>query len=591
MTRQTTRLAFLLVALSMRVSAGWGSEATLRRSAADTSVHDDERYGIVIVKDRADVHTLTRIVSIANVKRDSVFVFASSGEWHALRERGFTLIDLPYPGIDQECAMSTSPARDSAWNTYPTYAGYLAMMAYYAESFPTICRLDTIGYSVLGRLILVLKISSNVLVHQDKPEVLYTSTMHGNEPVGFVLLLRLADYLLTQYGENTPEGLRVTRLVENSEIWVNPLFNPDGTYRLGGDTTVANARRRNAHGIDLNRNFPDRVFDPVNTGSGREPETQAMMRFVAAHNFSLSANFHSGVQVVNYPWDNGTPSGTYSICPDDDWFIRLSRTYADLNPDIMNGGFPNGITNGCEWYEVIGGRQDWIYFWHGGRETTIELTNSYLASGSSLPQHWVNNKESFLAYLEESLRGIRGVVLDDSSWMPVGARIDVLQVPGAPVFTDSTVGDYHRLLLPGVYDIVVSAAGYVPDTVLAVVVVDSGATRVDVPLRRAATAVTREPVTEPAGFVLEQNFPNPCNPATVIRYTIAAGRRYGAGNLEVRLVVYDLLGREVAVLVNEKKAPGDYEVKFDASALSSGVYFYRLTVGQYAECRRMVLVR
>jgi hypothetical protein len=91
--------------------------------------------------------------------------------------------------------------------------------------------------------------------------------------------------------------------------------------------------------------------------------------------------------------------------------------------------------------------------------------------------------------------------------------------------------------------------------------------------------------------VLEQNYPNPCNPATVIRYTIAASREYGTRTMEVRLVVYDLLGREVAVLVNGKKVPGNYEVRFDASALSSGVYFYLLTAGQYAECRKMVLIR
>ncbi len=57
------------------------------------------------------------------------------------------------------------------------------------------------------------------------------------------------------------------------------------------------------------------------------------------------------------------------------------------------------------------------------------------------------------------------------------------------------------------------------------------------------------------------------------------------------LKVYDILGREVAVLVNEKKAPGSYEVKFDGSGISSGVYFYRLTAGKYVECRKMMLMK
>jgi hypothetical protein len=74
-----------------------------------------------------------------------------------------------------------------------------------------------------------------------------------------------------------------------------------------------------------------------------------MMLWTRKHNFTLSANFHSGSQVVNYPWDNGTTSGEYSRCPDDSAFIRLSLAYAKPNPDIMAGGFPDGITNGCQW--------------------------------------------------------------------------------------------------------------------------------------------------------------------------------------------------------------------------------------------------
>jgi hypothetical protein len=88
----------------------------------------------------------------------------------------------------------------------------------------------------------------------------------------------------------------------------------------------------------------------------------------------------------------------------------------------------------------------------------------------------------------------------------------------------------------------------------------------------------------PVAFSLEQNYPNPFNPKTVVSFQVPVAS-------DVRLVVYDILGREVAMLVNEKKMPGKYEVEFDASQLSSGVYFYRLTAGQYVECRKMALVR
>ncbi len=99
------------------------------------------------------------------------------------------------------------------------------------------------------------------------------------------------------------------------------------------------------------------------------------------------------------------------------------------------------------------------------------------------------------------------------------------------------------------------------------------------------------PPLSPAGFALFQNFPNPFNPSTLIRYTIAGDKGQGTGNRDVRLAVYDILGREVAVLVNENESPGTYQVTFDASRLSTGVYFYRLTSGTYSSTMKMTLIK
>ncbi len=105
----------------------------------------------------------------------------------------------------------------------------------------------------------------------------------------------------------------------------------------------------------------------------------------------------------------------------------------------------------------------------------------------------------------------------------------------------------------------------------------------------------------PDGFTLDQNFPNPFNPTTTIRYVIG-GEARGTGNGDgsgdrdksdswVRLVVYDLLGRQVAVLVNERQSPGEYHATFDAMGLASGVYVYRLTSGSFVQSRRMLALR
>ncbi len=88
----------------------------------------------------------------------------------------------------------------------------------------------------------------------------------------------------------------------------------------------------------------------------------------------------------------------------------------------------------------------------------------------------------------------------------------------------------------------------------------------------------------PLAFILNQNYPNPFNPTTVIGYQLPVA-------CSVTLVVYDVLGREVAVLVNEKKMPGSYSVRCDGSRLASGVYFYRLQAGEFVQSRRLLLLR
>jgi hypothetical protein len=111
--------------------------------------------------------------------------------------------------------------------------------------------------------------------------------------------------------------------------------------------------------------------------------------------------------------------------------------------------------------------------------------------------------------------------------------------------------------------------------------------------------VTDVDETRPSeGFLLEQNYPNPFNAGTVIGYTVQPARHTespeaggGTGVGVVRLAVYDLLGREVAMLVNEKKAPGTYTVQFNASALASGVYVYRLTADGCVRCKSMVVLK
>jgi mannan endo-1,4-beta-mannosidase len=95
----------------------------------------------------------------------------------------------------------------------------------------------------------------------------------------------------------------------------------------------------------------------------------------------------------------------------------------------------------------------------------------------------------------------------------------------------------------------------------------------------------------PAGFRLEQNFPNPFNPSTTITYHVGAGRGQDPEARRVRLSVYDLLGREVASLVNEVKSPGTYVARFDAARLAAGAYVCRMSAGGLVQARTMLFVK
>ncbi|MBK6506871.1 MAG: T9SS type A sorting domain-containing protein [Ignavibacteria bacterium] len=88
----------------------------------------------------------------------------------------------------------------------------------------------------------------------------------------------------------------------------------------------------------------------------------------------------------------------------------------------------------------------------------------------------------------------------------------------------------------------------------------------------------------PSSFALEQNFPNPFNPKTNINYQLRIT------NL-VKLTVYDVLGHEVATLVNEKQSAGTYQVEFDGSGFASGVYFYKIVTEGFTDVKRMMLVK
>lgn len=552
-----------------------------------------EIYFRFFVSSRDIIKKLANRISIDNVRDNvvnyEVIAYANSDEMEVFRKYNIDFEVMVPPSLQFPVKTSGDIREIMAWDVYPTYDAYITMMNNFATTYPNLCRIVNIGSTVQGRSMLYAVISDSVNFRKPKPRFMYTSSMHGDETTGYVFMLRLIDTLLSSYGTNP----KLTELVKNIEIWINPLANPDGTY-YGGNGTVNGARRGNYNNVDLNRNFPDFYGTPSGT---RQVETQNVMNQLNRYNFTLSMNFHGGAEVINYPWDCVQPHH-----PDNDWFLNLSKRYVDtvhlVNSTYLDDYLSNdpgipGITNGWAWYYVYGGRQDYMTFFTGGREITAEISSTKLLPQAQLPAYYNYNVRSLINYMKECLYGVRGIVTDSVTNLPLKSKIRVASFEymndSTSVRSDSTCGDYHRMLKTGTYTLTFKSQGYYPKTISGVYVKMDSTTVLNVKLRPMASGISGN--ESPISFMLSQNYPNPFNPLTNIKYSIPEYGKWKTENGMVTLKVFDLLGKEVVVLVNQKQSPGDYEIKFDGGKLSSGIYFYKLTAGDFSDVKSMILIK
>ncbi|MFA5818021.1 MAG: M14 family zinc carboxypeptidase [Bacteroidales bacterium] len=512
------------------------------------------QYGQVEVTipftDNKSIDILTRNVSILTVRNKFVHISLSplTVEWFILQKYDYSISEkADSKGVIS--ALNINQAME--WDKYPTYSQYDSIMQSFKTLYPALCHLDTIGTSVNGKLVLALKISDHAAIDEDEPEVFYSSTMHGDETGGFILMLRLADYLLKNYNLNP----RVKDLVDNLEIWINPLANPDGTYK-GGNTISLSSTRYNANGVDLNRNFPD----PLDPSIVPEKETVDMIKFMRKHRFVISANFHSGAEVVNYPWDRWLSK----IHADDSWFNSISRSYADTvhiysGPAYMND-LDNGVTRGAVWYRIEGGRQDFVTYELQGREVTIELDAQYITSAVQLTLLWQNNWRSLLGYLENALYGIHGLVLNANTSAPVPARVFITghDKDSSHVYSDTLTGSFVRLLAPGSWNLTFSAVGYLDATISNFIVVSGQKT--DIIIVTMVPIINSIDTTNPEAPIL---YPNP---ATTELSAVLPERIMG--NISIR--IFNQAGTIFSDYITE--AIKGIPVKIDVNRLSAGVY-------------------
>ncbi len=268
--------------------------------------------------------------------------------------------------------------RDSNLGDYHTYDEMLFLLQMAEARFPNICKLYDIGDSwektqgFADRDIWALKISDEPSYEDpNEPEILFEGNHHARELITVEIPLAIIRELLTKYGRDQ----NITDMVNNKEIWVVPMVNPDGHVRV---ETVDSWWRKNLNrnnssnpfewGVDLNRNYAYKwgydnrgssgikwMEDYRGTGPFSEPETQAIRDLAESHEFAGALSYHSYGDLFLFPWAymNGDT-------PDQATYEQISRAYTGSN------GYTWGNANDGIIYNTNGDHDDWMY----GEQTT-----------------------------------------------------------------------------------------------------------------------------------------------------------------------------------------------------------------------------
>jgi len=304
---------------------------------------------------------------------DRFVLFATAGEAREWKEEGIDL-NVVDPDVSASYAAraAAAPARPGSFaggsmGGFFTSAEVQSELAQLRKRNPRIVSGGTsIGTTIEGRPMWAYKISDRVGKTENEPRVLFTALTHAREPQGMMCVLYFARYLVENYGKD-PEA---TWLVDNREIWIVPVANPDGyamneSENPGGGGMWRKNKRLNADGsmgVDLNRNYGYRWgydnggsssngWDETYRGAGpfSEPETAAVKAFHEKYAFKAALNFHCYGNLLIHPW------GFINSVPEPEGMKRMSGR---LNAEKY---FRAGNSYATVHYPVNGGADDWFY--------------------------------------------------------------------------------------------------------------------------------------------------------------------------------------------------------------------------------------
>jgi len=399
---------------------------------------------VIQLPHHAAVYGLPRNLDVLNVSDRAVRIAATDDELTELRSLGYVALILKE---DYQAWL------DSVLLGYRTYAQVCSVMVELARTHPGICRLDTLGFSVQNRAILMMRVSDYPQVEEHEPEFRIIGAHHGHEKISTEVVLSFLQYVCESYDTSSA----VRRLVDSTELWVIPILNVDGH--------VAN-QRLNANNVDLNRDYGYRWSGHGNSASPfSQRETRLVRQHGLSNNIVMEFAFHSDASYVNYVWDS------HPADPPDSVFIAaLAEEYAD-----STYGSPTTRLepiNGYDWYEVHGACQDASFGLNGSIAYTIETRQP--TAQAQIDSICVANCRALLGMMRACRFGVSGQVRDSLTGAALFARISVDRPPYWDCYTDPVVGDFHRPLPAGTYTLTAHAQGYRAKSIMGIVAARQG---------------------------------------------------------------------------------------------------------------------
>jgi carboxypeptidase T len=318
---------------------------------------------------------------------DTCFFLVNPGELSEIEASGAAIQSRePVPGYFLSTPLADSPQGDIN-GAYHNYNETNMLLGELASAYPGLAQVTTIGYSIEGRELKVIKISDNVSIDEAEPNVFIAGCHHAREWISVEMPLLFAQYLLEHYQDNP--GVR--RAVNGAQVYIMPIQNPDGlefsihTYRMWRKN-----RRYNGNlgwGVDTNRNYgymwgfdnvgssPDPYSD-VYRGSApfSEPETQAVRQFLLAHPPAGTISYHNYSQIIIYPWGY-----TYTPAPDAGEMNQIAAEMSNLIYRVNGRIYTYGAAEIL--YLTNGDITDWVYGTFGTPAFTIELPPDEIVFG------------------------------------------------------------------------------------------------------------------------------------------------------------------------------------------------------------------